>query len=86
LALSLALAQTAAAYQGGRPLETVFIDEGFGSLDAESLEAAVSALTSLREQGRVVGIISHVEEMRRTIGTQLRFTRIGETVQTEIIG
>lgn len=86
LALSLALAQTAASYQGGRPLETVFIDEGFGSLDAESLEAAVSALTSLREQGRVVGIISHVDEMRRTIGTQLRFTRIGETVQTEIIG
>lgn len=86
LALSLALAQTAASYQGGRPLETVFIDEGFGSLDAESLEAAVSALTSLRDQGRVVGIISHVDEMRRTIGTQLRFTRTGETVQTEIIG
>jgi exonuclease SbcC len=85
LAFSLALAQTAATYQGGRPLDTIFIDEGFGSLDAESLEVAIQALTTLRDQGRVVGVISHVEEMQRSIGTQLCFNRNGEHVKIEAV-
>lgn len=86
LALSLALAKTAEAHQGGRRLETVFIDEGFGSLDAETLEYALTALHSLRDEGRVVGVISHVEEMQRTIPVQLRLLRRGETTTTEIVG
>jgi DNA repair protein SbcC/Rad50 len=86
LALSLALARTAERHQGGRRLETVFIDEGFGSLDAETLEYALATLASLRDEGRVVGVISHVDEMQRAIPAQLRIVRQGETVRTEIVG
>ena len=86
LALSLALARTAERHQGGRRLETVFIDEGFGSLDAETLEYAMATLASLRDEGRVVGVISHVDEMQRAIPAQLRIVRRGEAVHTEIVG
>jgi len=86
LALSLALARTAERHQGGRRLETVFIDEGFGSLDAETLEYAMATLASLRDEGRVVGVISHVDEMQRAIPAQLRIIRRGEAVHTEIVG
>jgi len=86
LALSLALARTAERHQGGRRLETVFIDEGFGSLDAETLEYAMATLVSLRDEGRVVGVISHVDEMQRAIPAQLRIVRRGEAVHTEIVG
>jgi exonuclease SbcC len=86
LALSLALARTAERHQGGRRLETVFIDEGFGSLDAETLEYAMATLASLRHEGRVVGVISHVDEMQRAIPAQLRIVRRGEAVHTEIVG
>ena len=86
LALSLALARTAERHQGGRRLETVFIDEGFGSLDAETLEYAMATLASLRDEGRVVGVISHVDEMQRAIPAQLRIVRRGEAVRTEIVG
>jgi exonuclease SbcC len=86
LALSLALARTAEEHQGGRRLETVFIDEGFGSLDADSLEYAMAALQGLRAEGRVVGVISHVEEMQRSIPAQLRLVRRGEVTTTEIVG
>ena len=85
LALSLALARTAEHHQGGRRLETVFIDEGFGSLDAETLGYAMKMLTSLRENGRIVGVISHVDEMQRAIPAQLRIVRRGEDVRTEIV-
>ncbi len=86
LALSLALAKTAEEHQGGRRLETVFIDEGFGTLDSETLDYAMAALQALRAEGRVVGVISHVEEMQRTIPAQLRLIRRGETTTTEIVG
>ncbi|MFM8285018.1 MAG: AAA family ATPase [Planctomycetaceae bacterium] len=86
LALSLALARAAEEHQGGRRLETVFIDEGFGSLDADTLEYALVALQGLRAEGRVVGVISHVEEMQRSIPAQLRLVRRGEVTTTEIVG
>ena len=86
LALALALARTAERHQGGRRLETVFIDEGFGSLDAETLEYAMATLRTLRDEGRVVGLISHVDEMQRAIPTQLRIIRRGEHTTTEIVG
>ncbi|MFM8890473.1 MAG: AAA family ATPase, partial [Planctomycetia bacterium] len=85
LALSLALARTAEHHQGGRRLETVFIDEGFGSLDAETLGYAMKMLTSLREEGRIVGVISHVDEMQRAIPAQLRIVRSGEDVRIKIV-
>ncbi|MFM7107627.1 MAG: AAA family ATPase [Planctomycetaceae bacterium] len=86
LALSLALARIAERRAGGRRLETVFIDEGFGSLDAETLEFAMRTLASLRDQGRVVGVISHVDEMQRAIPVQLRVERTGDTSTTRIVG
>ena len=57
---------------GGIRIDTLFIDEGFGSLDAQSLDAAIECILSLRESGRTVGIISHVEELKERIPTQLR--------------
>jgi len=52
------------AYAGGIHLETIFIDEGFGSLDPEALELAFRALVDLQSTGRLVGIISHVPELK----------------------
>ena len=52
-------------------LDTMFIDEGFGSLDTETLDTALEALMKLQAGGRVVGIISHVTELRQEIGNQL---------------
>lgn len=86
LALALGMARTAEEHQGGRRLDTVFIDEGFGTLDAESLDAALAALQTLRDEGRVVGVISHVDEMRRSIPAQLRLVRRGDTTRAEIVG
>ena len=52
------------SYAGGIRLDTLFIDEGFGSLDPESLELAIRALIDLQQAGRMVGVISHVSEMK----------------------
>lgn len=72
LALALGLADVITAEAGGAELDTLFVDEGFGSLDAETLEDVMDVLDSLREGGRVVGVVSHVAEMRDRIPTQLR--------------
>jgi exonuclease SbcC len=71
LALALGLADVVEAYAGGVRLESVFIDEGFGSLDAESLDLAIGALIDLQQSGRLVGVISHVAEMRERIDVRL---------------
>jgi exonuclease SbcC len=71
LALALGLADVVEAYAGGVRLESVFIDEGFGSLDAESLDLAIGALFDLQQSGRLVGVISHVAEMRDRIDVRL---------------
>ena len=70
LALALGLSDVVQSYSGGIRLETLFIDEGFGSLDMESLELAVQTLIDLRKTGRTIGVISHVSEMREQM--QLR--------------
>lgn len=67
LALALGLSDVVQAYAGGVQLETLFIDEGFGSLDAEALEMAMCTLVDLRRHGRMVGVISHVDDMKRQI-------------------
>ena len=74
LALALGLAEVVQAHAGGIHLETVFVDEGFGSLDDESLDLAIAALMGLGEDGRLVGIISHVSELRERIDARLEIT------------
>ncbi len=71
LALALGLAEVVTARAGGIRLDTLFIDEGFGSLDADTLEVAMRTLDELREGGRTVGVISHVEAMQEQIPAQL---------------
>ncbi|MEV8218471.1 SMC family ATPase [Microbacterium sp. NPDC077391] len=72
LALALGLAEVVTARAGGIRLDTLFIDEGFGSLDADTLETAMRTLDELRQGGRTVGVISHVEAMQEQIPAQLR--------------
>ncbi|MEU5841971.1 SMC family ATPase [Rhodococcus sp. NPDC047139] len=83
LALALGLADVVAAEAGGLVLDTMFIDEGFGSLDADSLEAVMGVLDELRAGGRVVGVVSHVDEMRQRIPSRLHVIRgrSGSTVR-----
>lgn len=71
LALALGLAEVVTARAGGLRLDTLFIDEGFGSLDADTLELAMRTLDELRAGGRTVGVISHVEAMKEQLPAQL---------------
>lgn len=71
LALALGLADEIQSSAGGIKLDTMFVDEGFGSLDEESLAAAMKALSSLAEGNRLVGIISHVGELKQKIDKQI---------------
>jgi exonuclease SbcC len=74
LSLALGLADVVQSYAGGIHLDTIFIDEGFGSLDPEALEQAMRALIDLQQGGRLVGVISHVPEMKEWIGARLEIT------------
>lgn len=71
LSLALGLADVVQNYAGGVSLETMFIDEGFGTLDPESLEQAIEALMDIQSSGRLVGIISHVPELKERIDVRL---------------
>ncbi|MDP9391916.1 MAG: SMC family ATPase, partial [Actinomycetota bacterium] len=71
LALALGLADVVSAESGGVEIDTLFVDEGFGTLDASALDAVMSVLDELRRGGRTVGVISHVEELRTRIPTRL---------------
>ncbi|MDO5695883.1 MAG: SMC family ATPase [Eubacteriales bacterium] len=71
LAMALGLSDTVSAYQGGIRIEMLFIDEGFGSLDAESLERAVETIQDLVQEDCMVGIISHVELLKELIERQV---------------
>jgi len=75
LALALGLADVIAHEVGGADLDTLFVDEGFGSLDADTLDDVMDTLDSLRDGGRVVGVVSHVAEMRDRIPVQLRVSK-----------
>ncbi|MDR3590249.1 MAG: SMC family ATPase [Negativicutes bacterium] len=83
LALALGLADVVQSYSGGIYLDTIFVDEGFGTLDPESLDMAVQALVELQHKGRLVGIISHVPELRERIEARLEIvpTELGSTTR-----
>ena len=82
LALALGLADTVSNEAGGTQLDTLFIDEGFGTLDATTLDGVMDTLDSLRDGGRVVGLVSHVAELRNRVTAQLevRKGRRGSTL------
>ncbi|MGY1682409.1 AAA family ATPase [Geodermatophilus sp. SYSU D01176] len=71
LALALGLADVVTAEAGGIQMDTLFVDEGFGTLDALALDAVMNVLDELRRGGRTVGVISHLEELRTRIPTRL---------------
>ena len=71
LSLALGLSEQVQSSCGGIKIDTMFIDEGFGSLDSESLEQAVRALVKVTESGRLLGIISHVTELKERIDKQI---------------
>lgn len=83
LALALGLGDAVLEAAGGRRLETLLVDEGFGSLDEDSLEQVLDVLDGLRAGGRNVGIVSHVPELRTRIPAQIRVSKTarGSTVQ-----
>jgi len=64
LSLALGMADVIQSYQGAVSIETMFIDEGFGTLDEEALQKAVDTLVDLQKSGRMIGVISHVEELK----------------------
>ena len=84
LSLALGLSEEIQMSAGGIQLDTMFVDEGFGSLDEETLQQAMRALNGLSENNRLIGIISHVAELRRAIDRQIVVRRIrngGSTVE-----
>ncbi len=71
LSLALGLADVVQSYAGGLRMDTIFVDEGFGSLDSEALDLALNTLMDLRRSGRLVGIISHVDGLKERIDARL---------------
>ena len=71
------------AYAGGIRLDAIFVDEGFGTLDPEALDHAIRALKDLQQAGRMVGIISHVAELKEWIDArlELKATQSGSVAQ-----
>lgn len=88
LSLALGLADVVQQEAGGVSIETLFVDEGFGSLDDQSLEQVMDALEGLRDGGRVVGLVSHVAEMKQRVTAQLQIVkgRRGSHIVTRLTG
>lgn len=83
LALALGLSELASRHH---PIDSLFIDEGFGTLDSETLEIALSALENLRSRGKTIGLISHVELLKERLATQVRVVRgTGGTSRLEVV-
>ncbi|EGQ8807599.1 SMC family ATPase [Vibrio parahaemolyticus] len=85
LALALGLSDVVQSYSGGIRLDTLFIDEGFGSLDPESLDLAIQTLVDLQQTGRMIGVISHVSELKEQMALRIDVepSRFGSTVSVK---
>ncbi|MGD1392359.1 AAA family ATPase [Vibrio harveyi] len=85
LALALGLSDVVQSYSGGIRLDTLFIDEGFGSLDPESLDLAIQTLVDLQQTGRMIGVISHVSELKEQMAQRIDVepSRLGSTVSVK---
>ena len=86
LALALALADVVQAESGGTRIEALFVDEGFGTLDEDTLDEVMDVLDGLREGGRLVGLVSHVAELRARIPAQVRVTKTRAGSDLEVVG
>ncbi|SHI50446.1 AAA family ATPase [Lutispora thermophila] len=75
LSLALGLSDVVQSYAGGISLDTIFIDEGFGSLDEDSLEKSIECLLELQRSGKLVGVISHVGELKERIRARIEVTQ-----------
>ncbi|WP_304441275.1 SbcC/MukB-like Walker B domain-containing protein, partial [Kineosporia sp. A_224] len=86
LALALGLADVVSAESGGTTIETLFVDEGFGSLDEDTLEEVMDVLDDLRSGGRVVGLVSHVADLRDRMPARLEVVkgRTGSTLRLAV--
>ncbi|MEI8208932.1 MAG: SbcC/MukB-like Walker B domain-containing protein, partial [Methylococcales bacterium] len=84
LSLALGLSDVVQSYAGGIKLDTLFIDEGFGSLDPESLDLAIKTLIDLQATGRMIGIISHVSELKEQMALRIdvKSARDGSSITT----
>lgn len=85
LSMALGLSDVVQAYAGGIKLDTLFIDEGFGSLDQESLEMAIRTLMDLQSSGRMIGVISHVSEMKEQITTRIDIAKASHGSQIALV-
>lgn len=86
LALALGLSDVLQSHAGGKKLDTLFIDEGFGTLDDGRLDNVITVLKQLTEGNRLVGIISHVDKLEESIPQKLRVKRgsNGSTLVPEV--
>lgn len=85
LSMALGLSDFVQSYSGGVQLDTMFIDEGFGTLDQESLDSAISCLIELQKSGRLVGIISHVQELKERIDARLEVESTNTGSETRFV-
>jgi exonuclease SbcC len=86
LALALGLADAVREEAGGFDLNTLFIDEGFGTLDDESLEQVMAVLDGLRDGGRCVGVVSHVSDLRSRVPVQIRVDKTSTGSRITVLG
>ena len=84
LSLALGLSKMIQSFAGGIELNTLFIDEGFGSLDSQSLDQAIDCLIDLQQDGKLIGIISHVSELKERIDHKIILSRVNKETYISI--
>lgn len=85
MSLALGMSEVVQSYAGGIRLDTLFIDEGFGSLDEEALDAAIEVLMHLRDSGRTIGIISHVRELKERLPQRIDVIRAPQGSRIKVV-